>query len=37
MDFKGLVLDNFQFGGLSGLERTDFGLLADLALPGHNL
>ena len=36
--FTGLILDNFlSLGGCGSHKRTDFGLLADLALPTHCL
>ena len=32
VDLKGQILDNFHLEGCGGLQRTDFGLLADLTL-----
>ena len=37
VDLNGLVLVIFIFGGVGGLERTDFGLLANFVLSNHYL
>ena len=37
IDLKGLNQEDFYLGGFDGVERTDFGLLADSAWPNQNL